>query len=684
MKTSSFPQTLAAITILAAFPAPDVAAQTPIVSNTLRYNGPANGHDRANALALDAQGNRIVTGESTNGSNNDYYTAKYSVADNSLLWERRYSATGSSGDRATAVAVDPAGHVIVTGESSISGFDYYTAKYHRDTGAILWEQRYNNGLTDSAKLVAVDSSGNVVVTGESNPVGSSFPDIFTIKYAGSDGTILWSRRHSGPVDRSDTPNAIVMDTAGNVFITGTTALTTSNSAMYTVKYDSGTGNIVWAKTYDFSATLSDSGQGIALDSQGNVIVTGASNNASSNNDIITIKYAGGDGALLWERRYNNGGTDVGRSVGVDGADNVFITGYSSNGSNEDFYTAKYAGSDGALLWEMRNHRGGNSNDRGLALVVDELGNVVVTGTANNPTLSNDNFYTIKYAGADGTFLWFVEYNNGGSSQDIPTGLALEKNGGGIVVAGRSSAAAGTAVNFDYLIVKYVDGPSSQTLAATAITSSGATLNASILPNTFATSAAIEYSLDPAFPSPAITASTMINSGQTSPVAISGTTSSLPSNTTCYFRARANGNTFTYFGEVFSFTTLNADADGDGLLDSWELAHWGTTVGHGPQDDFDGDGVEELLEQAFGLNPTVADHGAVPHPVDEGGYLTVTITRQPGVTYLVQTAGSLDAGSWNTVETTVLIDTPLTLKVRDNWPLGSAPVRFMRVRVTASP
>jgi hypothetical protein len=40
--------------------------------------------------------------------------------------------------------------------------------------------------------------------------------------------------------------------------------------------------------------------------------------------------------------------------------------------------------------------------------------------------------------------------------------------------------------------------------------------------------------------------------------------------------------------------------------------------------------------------------------------------------------------FNTLWTTVLIDTASTLKVRDDYPIGTAPARFLRVKVTAAP
>ena len=43
------------------------------------------------------------------------------------------------------------------------------------------------------------------------------------------------------------------------------------------------------------------------------------------------------------------------------------------------------------------------------------------------------------------------------------------------------------------------------------------------------------------------------------------------------------------------TVTSADANGDGLPDAWQIANWGTPAGHGALDDFDRDGVVELLD-----------------------------------------------------------------------------------------
>lgn len=143
------------------------------------------------------------------------------------------------------------------------------------------------------------------------------------------------------------------------------------------------------------------------------------------------------------------------------------------------------------------------------------------------------------------------------------------------------------------------------------------------------------------------------------------------------------------GAVYVFAGLGplTDAENDGLLDSWELAYWPTTTGHGPLDDEDKDGIVNLLELAFNLNPTLANGTALPPAVNEGGYLTLTITKQPGVTYEVQSAGTLLPAlpeSFSPASTTLLIDNPTTLKVRDTVLMSTPGGRFMRAAVMASP
>lgn len=133
-----------------------------------RYDGPTSEYDFATALAVDELGYVYVTGQSlTTGSGWDYVTIKY-YPNGDTVWARRWSGPGSYWDAATALAVDAEGNVYVTGESYTDSTDkdYLTVKYHPN-GDTAWTRRYNGPVNgpDRPYDLAVDAGGRVCVTG---------------------------------------------------------------------------------------------------------------------------------------------------------------------------------------------------------------------------------------------------------------------------------------------------------------------------------------------------------------------------------------------------------------------------------------------------------------------------------------------------------------------------------------
>jgi hypothetical protein len=145
---------LAIILLLPALTRADTAGQAWVQ----RYNGPANGNNEANAVAVDGSNNVIVTGTSCNGVDHDYATIQYSSA-GVPLWTNRYHQPGNYINCAGAIAVDGSHNVIVTGYSSNgTNSDYATIKYS-SAGAPVWTNRYNESGNGNgwARAVAVDS-----------------------------------------------------------------------------------------------------------------------------------------------------------------------------------------------------------------------------------------------------------------------------------------------------------------------------------------------------------------------------------------------------------------------------------------------------------------------------------------------------------------------------------------------
>ena len=151
------------------------------------------------------------------------------LAQMDTAWVRRYNGPGNSNDDALALRVDAVGNVYVTGYSfgGSTGYDYATLKYG-PTGNLVWTRRYNglgNGY-DWANALDIDTAGNVCVTGFSDG-GSSGWDYATLKYD-PNGTLLWERRYDGPGDSTDVAAALRVDESGNVYVTGKTWDDTAN------------------------------------------------------------------------------------------------------------------------------------------------------------------------------------------------------------------------------------------------------------------------------------------------------------------------------------------------------------------------------------------------------------------------------------------------------------------------
>jgi len=123
----------------------------------------------------------------------------------------------------------------------------------------------------------------------------------------------------------------------------------------------------WVLHYNGPGNAEDEGTDIAVDADGNVYVTGRSEGGMSGLDYVTIKYSR-EGIQEWIQRYDGtgGGDDAASAILLDDQGNVYVTGYSEGiGTGSDYATVKY-NSSGVQQWVSR-YNGLNSNfpDEGL-------------------------------------------------------------------------------------------------------------------------------------------------------------------------------------------------------------------------------------------------------------------------------------------------------------------------------
>jgi uncharacterized delta-60 repeat protein len=366
-------------------------------------------------------------------------------------WVRRYNGPGNSTDQANAIAVDSSGNVYVTGWSWGSGttYDYATIKYY-PTGDTAWVRRYNGpgNSIDEANAIAVDGSGNVYVTGYSYSGSVTDSDYATIKYY-PNGDTAWVRRYNGLGNGTDRAHAIAVDSSGNVYVTGESYGGSGTAGDYaTIKYYPN-GDTAWVRRYNASGNSGDGAFAIAVDCSGNVYVTGLSGGSGTTYDYATIKYYP-TGDTAWVRRYNGPGnsTDQANAIAVDGSGNVYVTGFSAgSGTTYDYATLKYHPT-GDTAWVRRYNGPGNFIDHGNAIAVANSGNVYVTGTSYGSGTDYD-YATLMYDPA-GNQLWVQRYNGPANSEDRAFAIALDGSGN-VYVTGWS---VGYGIGYDYATIKY--------------------------------------------------------------------------------------------------------------------------------------------------------------------------------------------------------------------------------------
>jgi len=139
-------------------------------------------------------------------------------------------------------------------------------------------------------------------------------------------------------------------------------------------------------------------------------------------------------------------------MAIDGAGNVYITGYSDGlGTHDDYATIKYSTS-GVKQWVARYDGPASGVDEPNAVAIDDTGNVYVTGSSGGSGTGYD-YATVKY-NPSGTEQWVARYDGPESYWDIAYAMAID-DAGNVYVTGTSCS---SETSWDYATVKYSQGP----------------------------------------------------------------------------------------------------------------------------------------------------------------------------------------------------------------------------------
>ena len=313
---------------------------------------------------------------------------------------------GAARDWALAIAVDSNRNTYATGLSAATwgspispfggGYDVFVAKLDAN-GSLLWNTFLGGPDNDIGYGIAVDTNGNVYVNGFSkttwgSPIApySALEDGFVAKLD-TNGSLLWNTFLGGSgVDWGQ--GGITVDAAGNSYVTGQSNATWGTPVTphagswdgYAAKLDTD-GSLQWSTFVGGSSN--ENGLGIALDTVGNLYVSGYNYEVGGVQDAFVAKL-NVSGALQWNVSFGGPGWDIGYDIAVDAGGNCYVVGRSPAawgspvspyvGSNDAFIAKLDV--TGAMLWNT--FLGGSGQDDGSAIVLDASGNVYVSGASD--------------------------------------------------------------------------------------------------------------------------------------------------------------------------------------------------------------------------------------------------------------------------------------------------------------
>lgn len=294
--------------------------------------------------------------------------------------------------------------------------------------------------------VVLDSSNNMYVTGMTTSTKFPVLGAFQPKLAGvanaflaefnSNGGLVWSTFFGG--SENDKANAIAIDSAKNLYVTGITnslnfpvtkgvvqtKLTGEGTNAFIAKFTSA-GKLIWSTYLGEGET---SGHSIAVDASGNVFVGGETGGVGLRSDGYVAELNPTGTAVLWSKTIGGTGSDSIQSIALVG-DEVYATGYTNSidfpttvGALEpacgaacgDYFNGFVAklGSNGVTY---ATYLGGTKTtvpkttfNMGIGITVDASGDAYVTGTTN----------TIDFPVTSGAFQ--TKY---GGTTDLPGGVA---------------------------------------------------------------------------------------------------------------------------------------------------------------------------------------------------------------------------------------------------------------------
>jgi Beta-propeller repeat len=361
-----------------------------------------------------------------------------------------------------------AGRFVIHGRRTVT---FELASYDHSRSLVIdpvlvYSSFLGNGYQDEGNALAADAAGNLYLVGDTYSLTYGDSDVMIRKISPDGSTFLYTANMGG--SDNDFGTGIAVDPTGSVYVGGYSASVdfplanafqngnAGNNNAIVLRLDP-TGSTLIFSTY-IGGSFDDRANGLALDNQGNVYLTGGAasldfpvstgayqtqNRGSLNCFVVEFDSQGNGIASTY---IGGGSQDQANAIAVDSQGNSYITGQTDSDSypqvNPSFQHSRHGGND-AFVTELSGDfthlvystfAGGGSDDFGYGIAVNSAGQAYVMGTTNSSDFPTTNgAYQRGYAGSGDMFI--LAYSANGQNLMFSTFLGSHgvEDGNGIAL-----------------------------------------------------------------------------------------------------------------------------------------------------------------------------------------------------------------------------------------------------------
>lgn len=383
------------------------------------------GQNRNVVTEVDPNGNLVCISNTQSNSNSDILLS-CTHPNGAIAWQQTCPSSTLEDDYGVDLKIDGAGNIyLCAAQHNGSNYDYFIAKYSQ-SGNLEWQQNFNgsgNG-EDVPAAIELDANSDVYVTGLSTGLGT-LVDMVTLKLDGNNGSLIWNSIYDYN-NKVEFATDLEIDENGNVFICGVSTQNFGNSHFTTIKLDGATGIELFSDRHNTQGSGLDKPKHLCIAPNGNVYLVGTIRTNQADKDIKVLAYTN-DLQPLWENLYDNsGGVDEGESIVIDANNNVYVTGYTTkpNGGT-NLFLARYNPLTGNEEWLLEKAAFVDVEiSKGNQLILNDQGNIILCG--EDELDGTHNMFTASFD-TDGILQWSERFNADASGMDVGLELSIDDN-----------------------------------------------------------------------------------------------------------------------------------------------------------------------------------------------------------------------------------------------------------------